>query len=71
MTDLIYKLQSEKNRLNATEVEIIYSDESVNEYELGYEGEQTEDLDIEETLANLQKLSDNAGSSAFWASVVG
>lgn len=71
MTDLIYKLQSEKNRLNATEVEIIYSDESVNEYELGYEGEQTEDLDIEETLANLQKLPDNAGSSAFWASVIG
>ena len=71
MTDLIHKLQSEKNRLNATEIEIIYSDESFNQYELQYEDEQTENLQIEETLANLQKLPDNAGSSAFWASVVG
>lgn len=71
MTDLIHKLQSEKNRLNATEIEIIYSDESVSEYELQYEDEQTEDLDIEQTLVKLQNLPDNAGSSAFWASVVG
>lgn len=67
----IDQLKAEIYRLDAVDIEIIYSDESVNEWELMYCNHQTDDLDIEATLTNLQKLSDNAGSSAFWASVVG
>ena len=66
----IDQLKLEINRLGASEVEIIYSDESTNEYELQFDDEQTVNLEIEATLLQLKSLSDNAGSQTFWERVV-
>lgn len=62
----IDKLKGEFLRVNAEDIEVIYSDDSVDEYELGYEGEQTNNLDIEATLNAIATLQDNAGSLAVW-----
>lgn len=66
----INQLKLEIDRLSALEIEIIYSDESLNEYELQYGEFQTTNLEIEATLLQLKSLPDNAGSQAFWERVV-
>lgn len=66
----INQLKLEIERLNASEIEVVYSDESINEYELQYEDEQTTNLDIEKTLEQIKDLPDNAGSEVFWQWVI-
>ena len=66
----IDKLKDELIRLDATEVEIIYSDESENEYELEFKGEQTNNLDIVTTLEAIAGLPDNTGVQIVWGLIV-
>lgn len=64
-------LKAEIKRLNATDIELVYSVDSAEEFELinNKEGLETTDLNILATLDQLQLLSDNAGSDTFWYAV--
>lgn len=65
-------LQLEIERLNASDIELVYDPGSVYEWELVDHNNQlqTTDLDISATLEALKLLPNNAGSSAFWEVVV-
>lgn len=65
-------LKLEIVRLNATDIQLIYSPESIYEFELINRKLdcRTKDLDAFATLEALEKLPNNAGSDAFWTVVV-
>lgn len=61
------QLKDELERLDAQSIEIIYSEDSRDEYELSYQDFETQNLDIKGTLQSFQGVPDRAGSDVAWS----
>lgn len=70
MNSTIDELKIELTRFNIPGIELIYSEDSLNEYELSDGDQQSKDLIVDATLENLRHLHKNATVKEFWQKVV-
>lgn len=70
MSDNVERLKAELDRLNILGIELVYSEESPDEYEITSGTIESTHLNIAATVNNLQHLQPSATQAEFWQAVI-